>query len=110
VLGLSALIAAFPYEIPDWVPDVLVQLSKHISDPGPISSTVRATFSEFRRTHQDTWQRDVLGGISSDYSEFYGFSHQQAAVDGGEVKKSVFTAKHLEALEGLLTSTANYYA
>lgn len=56
VLGLSACVAAHPYEVPSVIPDVLMDLGEHINDPQPISATVRATFSEFRRTHHDSWR------------------------------------------------------
>ncbi|KAL7748215.1 Proteasome activator BLM10 [Sorochytrium milnesiophthora] len=58
VLALSALVAAFPYEVPKWMPEVLVKLADHISDPVPIQTTVKQTFSDFKRTHQDTWHLD----------------------------------------------------
>ncbi|KAJ1987545.1 Proteasome activator BLM10 [Coemansia spiralis] len=58
VLGLSCLVLAFPYTIPDWMPEVLVQLSECIDDPNPIQATVQRTFAEFRRTHMDTWHED----------------------------------------------------
>ncbi|KAJ1729070.1 Proteasome activator BLM10 [Coemansia biformis] len=58
VLGLSCLVLAFPYTIPDWLPEVLVRLSGCIDDPNPIQSTVQRTFAEFRRTHMDTWHED----------------------------------------------------
>ena len=55
VLGLAALVGAYPYDVPPWMPEVLVQLAGHVLDPNPISQTVRATFGEFWRTHQDAW-------------------------------------------------------
>ncbi|CAG8507014.1 6948_t:CDS:10 [Ambispora gerdemannii] len=58
-LGLSCLIDAFPYEVPKWMPEVLVQLAKCISDPVPIQTTVKKTFANFRRTHQDSWHEDT---------------------------------------------------
>ncbi|KAJ2642127.1 Proteasome activator BLM10, partial [Coemansia sp. RSA 1694] len=58
VLGLSCLVLAFPYTIPDWLPEVLVLLAGCIDDPNPIQSTVQRTFAEFRRTHMDTWHED----------------------------------------------------
>ncbi|KAJ2007082.1 Proteasome activator BLM10 [Coemansia thaxteri] len=58
VLGLSCLVLAFPYTIPDWLPGVLVLLAGCIDDPSPIQSTVQRTFAEFRRTHMDTWHED----------------------------------------------------
>ncbi|CAJ0904050.1 1258_t:CDS:10 [Entrophospora sp. SA101] len=59
VLGLSCLIDAFPYEVPKWMPDVLVKLANCISDPVPIQTTVKKTFADFRRTHQDSWHEDT---------------------------------------------------
>ncbi|CAO3588698.1 unnamed protein product [Absidia cylindrospora] len=58
-LGLACLVNAFPYEVPDWMPPVLCQLAECISDPAEIQSTIRKTFSDFRRTHSDTWHEDV---------------------------------------------------
>jgi len=55
VLGMAALIGAYPYDVPPWMPEVLVQLAQHVIDPIPIKQTVRNTFGEFWRTHQDTW-------------------------------------------------------
>jgi proteasome activator subunit 4 len=55
VLGFSALVAAYPYDLPVWMPDVLVRLAKYVTDPNPIKGTVRKAFGEFWRTHQDTW-------------------------------------------------------
>ncbi|CEJ03873.1 hypothetical protein RMCBS344292_17848 [Rhizopus microsporus] len=60
VLGLSCLINAFPYEVPEWMPSVLIELADCISDPAAeIQATVRKTFSDFRRTHSDTWHEDM---------------------------------------------------
>ncbi|XP_019938778.2 proteasome activator complex subunit 4B-like [Paralichthys olivaceus] len=56
VLGLSACILSSPYDVPDWMPQVLMDLSDHLNDPQPIEMTVKKTLSEFRRTHHDNWQ------------------------------------------------------
>ncbi|ORZ04733.1 hypothetical protein BCR42DRAFT_474389 [Absidia repens] len=58
-LGLACLVNAFPYEVPAWMPPVLCQLAECMSDPAEIQSTIRKTFSDFRRTHSDTWHEDV---------------------------------------------------
>jgi proteasome activator subunit 4 len=58
VLALSALILAFPYEVPSWVPSALMCLARSSNDPSPVNLEVSRTFSEFRRTHQDTWHED----------------------------------------------------
>ncbi|KAI9033800.1 hypothetical protein CLU79DRAFT_851017 [Phycomyces nitens] len=59
VLGLSCLVNAFPYEVPKWMPLVLCELAGCMSDPAEIQSTVRKTFSDFRRTHSDAWHEDM---------------------------------------------------
>jgi len=59
VLGAAALVAAFPYEVPDWMPPlVLDTLAPHSESPAPVCHTVRQCAAEFRRTHQDTWAED----------------------------------------------------
>lgn len=61
VLGAAALVAAFPYDVPDWMPAlVLDTLAPHSESPAPVSHTVRQCAAEFRRTHQDTWAEDQL--------------------------------------------------
>jgi hypothetical protein len=54
VLGLCAFINAFPYEIPEFIPFVFEHLSYNLNDPLPISSTIRKTLSDFKRTHDFT--------------------------------------------------------
>ena len=36
VIGLSACILAFPYQVPDFMPKLLMLLSEHVNDPQPI--------------------------------------------------------------------------
>lgn len=36
VLGLCAYVSAFPYDVPDMLPQVLVTLGDHLNDPHPI--------------------------------------------------------------------------
>ena len=67
-LGLSALLAAHPYDVPDWMPATLAILASHLRDPSPIDGSlfsftyvsndqgiVKETLNEFWRTHQDEW-------------------------------------------------------
>lgn len=60
VLGLSALVEAYPYDVPEFIPDILVELEKHLHDPQPIPKTIKNTFQEFKRTHQDNWAEHKL--------------------------------------------------
>lgn len=56
ILALSACILASPYDVPSFVPDVLMEVSKHADDPQPIQGTVKHTLTSFKRTHHDNWQ------------------------------------------------------
>lgn len=61
VLGLGALIQAFPYASPPpaWMPDALITLSTKASgDPGMVGHSVKSIISEFKKTRQDTWHID----------------------------------------------------
>ncbi|XP_059471936.1 proteasome activator complex subunit 4-like [Neocloeon triangulifer] len=60
VLGLCAFIDAYPYEVPDFIPDVFSVLGDHLNDPPPISTTIRKSLGNFKRTHLDNWQNHKL--------------------------------------------------
>jgi len=55
VLGLSALVQSQPYEVPDWLPEVIVTVAHRMDDPHPIKKTASDCVKEFHRTHQDEW-------------------------------------------------------
>ncbi|KAK3316013.1 hypothetical protein B0H66DRAFT_560113 [Apodospora peruviana] len=77
VLGLGALIEAFPYATPPprWMPEVLAHLATHTaSDPGVVGKATKSILSEFKKTRQDSW------GVDQKY----------------------FTSEQLEDLEGVL--------
>ena len=60
VLGLSAVVEAFPYTLPNFIPAVLATLARRHADPSPVDAAVRKVFSEFKRTHADSWNEDQL--------------------------------------------------
>lgn len=62
VLGLGALVQAFPYSSPppSWIPGVLTTLAnKANNDPGIVGKSVKSILSDFKKTRQDTWQMDL---------------------------------------------------
>lgn len=62
VLGLGALVQAFPYTSPPppWLPAVLATLAtKAASDPGVVGKSVKQILADFKKTRQDTWHVDV---------------------------------------------------
>ena len=52
ILGLCAFVNAFPYDVPDFVPDILMVLSDHLHDPQPIP-VIRKKKPIFRPCNQD---------------------------------------------------------
>ncbi|KAG4027816.1 hypothetical protein MFRU_027g01040 [Monilinia fructicola] len=77
VLGLGALVNAFPYATPppEWMPEVLATLaSRAANDAGAIGKTVKSVLADFKKTRQDTWVTD----------------------------QKYFTSEQLEDLEGVL--------
>ena len=66
VLGLGALVQAFPYRSPPpkWIPGVLATLAtKANNDPGMVGKSVKSILSDFKKTRQDTWQMDLKVGF-----------------------------------------------
>jgi len=62
VLGLGALVQAFPYTSPppSWLPEVLATLAlKAAGDPGIVGKGVKQILADFKKTRQDTWHVDV---------------------------------------------------
>jgi hypothetical protein len=61
VLGLGALIEAFPYATPPpkWMPEVLAGLAtRAANDPGVVGKATKASLAEFKKTRQDSWGVD----------------------------------------------------
>ena len=45
VLGLSALVEACPYSVPEWLPEVIEHVASHNHDPAPIRVSGSCTCS-----------------------------------------------------------------
>lgn len=41
VLGLSAFVEAYPYDVPEFMPQILMDLSNHVNDPQPIQVSLQ---------------------------------------------------------------------
>ena len=68
VLGLGALVQAFPYTSPPptWIPGVLTVLANNANnDPGMVGKSVKSILSDFKKTRQDTWQMDLKVRLSA---------------------------------------------
>ncbi|KAJ6029463.1 hypothetical protein N7499_000611 [Penicillium canescens] len=75
VLGLGALIQAFPYNSPPphWMPEALTSLSNRAAnDPGIVGSSVKSIISEFKKTRQDTWHIDAKAFTSDQLEDLSG--------------------------------------
>ncbi|KAG8953343.1 hypothetical protein FRC04_002753 [Tulasnella sp. 424] len=60
VLGLCALLDAYPYSVEPWAPEIIETLARYSTDPVPISTSIRKCAARFKQTHQDTWAMDQL--------------------------------------------------
>lgn len=59
VLGIASLINAFPFEVPPFIPSVMIEtMTKHSTSPPPISTTVKQCLTDFKRSHADSWAED----------------------------------------------------
>ncbi|ETW05590.1 hypothetical protein H310_03334 [Aphanomyces invadans] len=83
--GMGAVVLAYPYSVPPFVPAVLEELSFHLHLTGRgvsyMSEIVKSVLLEFKRTHQDSWHQD----------------------------KAAFTPTQLEAIQDILISP-HYYS
>lgn len=52
-LSLRALVMSSPYDVPTWLPEVLMTLVRISSEPAPVKTTVTAALADFRRTHEE---------------------------------------------------------
>ena len=93
VLGLGALVTAFPYATPppEWMPEILAMLaSRAANDAGAIGKTVKTILADFKKTRQDTWVTDQRVDFLSRFPK-----HMLT-------KSQYFTPEQLEDLEGVL--------
>ena len=68
VLGLGALIEAFPYATPPprWMPEVLAYLAtRAASDRGIVGKATKTILAEFKKTRQDSWTVDQKVSLAS---------------------------------------------
>lgn len=90
ILGASALLAAFPYEVPDWMPSLICEtVAQHTDDPVPILTTVRKAAADFKRTHQDTWTEDQHR-FDSDQLQEVSFASEHVLISGRELLQNFF--------------------
>ena len=56
LLGLGAVVLAFPYSIPPLIPEVLMLVGAFLQATPPLQETAKHVLSEFKRTHWDQWE------------------------------------------------------
>ncbi|KAF4457725.1 proteasome activator subunit 4 [Fusarium albosuccineum] len=75
VLGLGALIKAFPYATPppEWMPELLATLArKAAADPGVVGDSAKTILSEFKNMRQDSWTMDQKYFTPEQLNDFEG--------------------------------------
>ncbi|KAL6772361.1 hypothetical protein ACKKBG_A29920 [Auxenochlorella protothecoides x Auxenochlorella symbiontica] len=69
VQGLRAFVLSSPYDVPAWLPGVLMALVRLAGEPAPIRVTVTKTLAEFRRTHEEAGLSEVRDQLTSEQWE-----------------------------------------
>ncbi len=54
-LGLAAIVSSHPYDLPDYLPEVLAFLAGKARDQHPVGPFVLTLFSNFKVSHEDEW-------------------------------------------------------
>ena len=68
-LALQALVLSSPYDVPLWLPEVLMALVRLAPEPAPIKTTVTKALGEFRRTHEEGGLVEVKGVLTPEQWE-----------------------------------------
>ncbi|KAK4048054.1 Proteasome activator BLM10 [Microbotryomycetes sp. JL221] len=72
VLGVSSLVNAFPYEVPPFIPGIMLETAlKHSASPVPLSTTIRSMLSGFKQSHTDSWQEDQKAFTESQLQDLH---------------------------------------
>ena len=69
VLALRALVMSSPYDVPSWLPEILMALVRLASEPAPVKNTVSEALADFRRTHEEGGLLEVKDAMTSDQWE-----------------------------------------
>lgn len=69
VLALKAFVLSSPYDVPPWLPQVLMALVQLASEPAPVRTTVTKALSDFRRTHEETGLAEVKDQLTQEQWE-----------------------------------------
>lgn len=76
VLAMSAIVLAFPYSVPAWVPPLFEELGRflYVKHATPtvsyLEKTVKDTLLEFKRTHQDNWL-EIKSSLTQEQREVF---------------------------------------
>ncbi|KAK4685506.1 proteasome activator subunit 4, partial [Tremellales sp. Uapishka_1] len=69
VLGATALVDAFPYTVPNFIPKLLADvLAPRVNEPAPVSTAIRGCVASFKKTHEkytDKFSEDQLSAMNS---------------------------------------------
>jgi proteasome activator subunit 4 len=82
VLALRALVMSSPYDVPQWLPEILMALVRVASEPAPVKKAVTEALADFRRTHEE-------GGLQE--------------------MKDVMTPEQWEAVRDVAVGAASYF-
>ena len=67
ILGLCAFVNAYPYDVPEFLPDILVSLGDHLNDPQPIPVSIFLFFFSYWHCAIQLTQLSFIHIILSSY-------------------------------------------
>ncbi|GMH44904.1 hypothetical protein BSKO_12861 [Bryopsis sp. KO-2023] len=69
ILGIRAFITCHPYDIPEWMPEMLTAAVPAAGEPAPIKTTITKTLGDFRRTHENESHQELRAAFDEDQWE-----------------------------------------
>jgi hypothetical protein len=66
VLALAALVLSSPHDLPPWLPDVLMALTRLAAEPAPVRTAATRALGEFRRAHAEAGLEEARAALGEE--------------------------------------------
>ena len=66
---MSCLILSTPYDLPKYLPNLLVSFMRHVTTSNLMKETITKTMQLFKVTHQDRWETEFKLSFSRNQLE-----------------------------------------
>jgi hypothetical protein len=65
-LALAALVLSSPHDLPPWLPDVLMALTRLAAEPAPVRTAATRALGEFRRAHAEAGLEEARAALGEE--------------------------------------------